>query len=395
MPETKRRGTPLAQMDVVPLARPLPIAIAIHNFQPGGTERQMTELVRRLDPRRWQVHLACLRCDGAWFARAAEFAASVAEFPVTSFGHAGTFTQMREFARWCRDQRIALVHSSELYSNIFFLPAAAMAGVPVRVGSRREIAAGKSVAQIAAQRGAYAFAHRVVANAEAAASRLRREGVASSRISVVPNGLDLSRYTPRPLPSKLRRIVAVANLRPGKGHDTLIAAAPSILERFPDAHFDLIGDGTERESLERLVRERGLTAAFTFSGHVENVPERLAAADLFTLPSESEAFPNAVLEAMAAGLPIVASAVGGICEVVHQNRTGLLVPPRDPQALADALCRLMTNHTEAQALAAGGRSLVESRYSFDRMVAAIEQLYDQELSRRAPERAVESQLASL
>ena len=60
MPETKRRGTPLAQMDVVPLARPLPIAIAIHNFQPGGTERQMTELVRRLDPRRWQVHLACL-----------------------------------------------------------------------------------------------------------------------------------------------------------------------------------------------------------------------------------------------------------------------------------------------------------------------------------------------
>jgi hypothetical protein len=169
-------------------------------------------------------------------------------------------------------------------------------------GQPPEIAAGKSVAQIAAQRGAYAFAHRVVANAEAAASRLRREGVASSRISVVPNGLDLSRYTPRPLPSKLRRIVAVANLRPGKGHDTLIAAAPSILERFPDAHFDLIGDGTERESLERLVRERGLTAAFTFSGHVENVPERLAAADLFTLPSESEAFPNAVLEAMAAGL---------------------------------------------------------------------------------------------
>ena len=172
----KRRGTRLAQMDFVPFDRPLPIAIAIHNFQPGGTERQMTELVRRLDPRRWQVHLACLRCDGAWFDRAAEVAASVAEFPVTSFSNAGTFAQMRAFAKWCRDQRIALVHSSELYSNIFFLPAAAMAAVPVRVGSRREIAAGKSVAQIAAQRGAYTFAHRVVANAEAVASRLRREG---------------------------------------------------------------------------------------------------------------------------------------------------------------------------------------------------------------------------
>jgi len=389
------RGTPLAQMSTVPFARPLPIAIAIHNFQPGGTERQMTELVRRLDPRRWQVHLACLRRDGAWFERAAECATSVAEFPITSFGHAGTFAQMRAFARWCRDQQIALVHSSELYSNIFFLPAAAMAAVPVRVGSRREIAAGKSVVQIAAQRGAYAFAHRVVANAQAVASRLRREGVASSRISVVPNGLDLSRFTPRPLPSTLRRVATVANLRPGKGHDTLIAAAPSILERFPDAHFDLVGDGTERESLEHLVHSRGLSAAFTFAGHAENVPERLAAADLFTLPSESEAFPNAVLEAMAAGLPIVASAVGGIREVVFPNRTGLLVPPRDPQALADAICRLMTNPQEARALAAGGRALVESQYSFDRMVASIEQLYDQELSRRAPERAVESQFASL
>ena len=81
--------------------------------------------------------------------------------------------------------------------------------------------------------------------------------------------------------------------------------------------------------------------------------------------------------------------------MVHPNRTGLLVRPRDPQALADAICRLMTNPTEAQALAAGGRSLVEAQYSFDRMVASIEHLYDHELLRRAPERAVESQLASL
>jgi len=382
-------------MGTVQFDRPLPIAIAIHSFQPGGTERQMTELVRRLDSRRWQVHLACLRRHGAWFDRAAEFAASVAEFPITSFSRAATFGQMRRFARWCREQQIAVVHSSELYSNIFFLPGAAMAHVPVRVGSRREIAAGKSAAQIAAQRGAYAFAHRVVANAQAAASRLRREGLAASCISVVPNGLDLTRFAPRQLPSKLRRIVMVANLRPGKGHATLIAAARSILERFPDARFELIGDGTEREALEQLVRARGLTGAITFAGHSENVPERLAAADLFTLPSESEAFPNAVLEAMAAGLPIVASAVGGICEVVQPHRTGLLVRPRDPQALADSICRLMTNSQEAHALAAGGRSLVESQYSFDRMVSSIERLYEEELSRRAPERAVQSQFASL
>ncbi len=133
----------------------------------------------------------------------------------------------------------------------------------------------------------------------------------------------------------------------------------------------------------------------TFSGHAEDVPQRLAEADIFTLPSESEAFPNAVLEAMAAGLPIVASAVGGIREVVHHERTGLLVPPRDPHALADAICRLIADPPQAQALASSGRAFVAERYSFDRMVASIEQLYTDELTRRAPERAVQSQFASL
>jgi glycosyltransferase involved in cell wall biosynthesis len=355
----------------------------------------MIELVKRLDSRRWQVHLACFHRDGVWFDRAAEAAASVASFPITGFAKAQTVSQARRFARWCREQQIALVHTSDFYSNIFFLPAAAMAGVPVRIGSRREIAACKSAPQIALQRISYAFAHRIVANAAAVAARLRSEGVGQSRITVVPNGLDVQQYRPRELSARLRRVAMVANLRPGKGHDTLVAAAAIVMRRFPDAHFDLIGDGTERQRLERTVEARDLTRAFTFSGHVEDVPSRLAAADVFTLPSDSEAFPNAVLEGMAAGLPVVASAVGGIREVIEHQRTGLLVPPNDPAALADALCRLFTAPGEARSLAANGRALVESRYSFDRMVASIDELYDHELARRAPERAVQSQLASL
>jgi glycosyltransferase involved in cell wall biosynthesis len=193
----------------------------------------------------------------------------------------------------------------------------------------------------------------------------------------------------------LRRIALVANLRPGKGHDTLIDAAPAVLRQVPDATFELIGDGPERAALEQRVRNRGVAHAFTFAGHVEDVPGRLSQADLFTLPSDSEAFPNAVLEAMAAGLPVVATDVGGIREVVEDERTGLLVPPRDPAALADRLCHLLTDRAHAHSLASAGRALVEARYSFERMVASIEQLYDHELMRRAPERAVQSQLAAL
>ncbi len=355
----------------------------------------MIELVRRLDPSRWLVHVACFRTEGDWFPRAAECAHSVAAFPIDGFARRSTVSQLRAFARWCKEQEIALVHTTDLYSNIFFLPGAALAGVPVRIGSRREIAAGKSLAQLALQRASYACAHHVVANATAVASRLRAEGVRASRIAVVPNGLDLSRFRPRAARAQTRTIAMVANLRPGKGQDTLIDAAALVLSRFPDVRFELIGDGTERAALVERAAERGVSHAVAFLGHVDDVPARLAEAAIFTLPSESEAFPNAVLEAMACGLPVVASAVGGIRELVQHGHTGYLVPPRDPQALADRICGLLTLPDQATAWGAHGRALVESRYSFDRMVSSITTLYDQALTRRLPAWAGQSQYASL
>jgi hypothetical protein len=160
------------------------------SFDPGGTERQMIELVRRLDPARWAVHIACFHTRGAWFSRAREVAASVAEFPVTSFQSPRALKHMWAFARWCRAQKIAVAHTTELYSNIFGLPGAALAGVPVRIGNRREINPDKSPAQIALQRVGYSVAHKIVANSHAAADRLRAEGVPARKIAVIPNGLD-------------------------------------------------------------------------------------------------------------------------------------------------------------------------------------------------------------
>ena len=309
----------------------------------------MIELVRRLDPARFAVHVACFRTEGEWFSRAAECAQSVAAFPIDGFASRAALSQLRAFARWCHERGIVLVHTTDLYSNIFFLPGAALARVPVRIGSRREIAAGKSLAQLALQRAWYACAHHVVANAAAVATRLRHEGVRASKISVVPNGLDLARFQPRRDAAASRTVAMVANLRPGKGHDTLIDAAALVVPRFPDVRFELIGDGTERAALMERAEHRGVSQAVHFLGHVDDVPARLAQAAIFTLPSESEAFPNAVLEAMACGLPVVASAVGGIREVVQDGHTGFLVAPRDPQALADRICGLLTQPAHAAA----------------------------------------------
>jgi L-malate glycosyltransferase len=373
----------------------IPIAVVMTSFEPGGTERQMIEMVRRLDPNRWAVHIACFQARGAWFGPAAERAASVAEFPVRSFRNPATMRHAWAFARWCRARRIAVVHTTELYSNIFGLPAAALARVPVRIANRREINPDKTPAQIAMQRTAYAFAHRIVANSRAAASRLELERVPRRKITVVSNGLDLRPFTRPPAPkSRLRNVIVVANLRPEKGHDVLVDAAANVLLRVPDARFNLVGDGPGRDALIERVRSLGLEEAFTFHGHRDDVPAWLDGADIFVLPSRSEAFPNAVLEAMAAGLPIVASAVGGIVELIADNRTGLLVPPDDPASLCTCLLRLMADSSLGSRIGEAARVEAHSRYSFDRMVAELDHLYVNELARRGALPVEKPQLAA-
>jgi len=360
----------------------LPIAFVLTSFEPGGTERQMIELVRRLDRSRWNVYVACFRAHGAWFERAAEAAESVATFPIDSFKSRGMLRQMWAFARWCRSQRIAVVHTAALPSNVFGLPAAALARVPVRVGNRRELNPGKSRAAIVLQRAAYSCAHVIVANSGAAADRLRREYVPGPKVTVIPNGLDATPHAPRPPRARLRKIVMVANLRVEKGHDVLIDAAADVLRAVPDAQFDLVGAGPELDDLRARARARGVADAVTFAGHCGDIAARLADADVFVLPSRSEAFPNAVLEAMAAGLPIVASAVGGILELIDDGRTGVLIPAGDHRALAHALCRVIADAPHAARLGEAARVDACARYSFDRMVAAFEQLYLTELARR-------------
>lgn len=372
----------------------VPIALFLTSFDPGGTERQMIELARRLDRGRFDVHVACLHRRGAWLGKAEEGAASVAEFPITGFRKPATFVQARRFAQWCRANEIAVVHTADLYANIFGLPAAALAGVPVRIANRRELNPDKSSAQITVQRAAYACAHVVVANCRAAADRLASERVAAKRIRVVANGIDPAAYCPRTHDGPMRRIVTVANLRPEKAHDVLIEAAVLVLKRCPDTEFVFAGDGAHRAHLEALARLRGVAGRVRFMGHCEDVPRLLSESDLFVLPSRSEAFPNGVLEAMAAGLPVVASRVGGIDELIEHQRTGVLVPPGDVRALAFALLDLMQWPDHAVELGRAARRTVETKYSFRRMVEQFERIYVEQLASRAPVTATSEMMAS-
>lgn len=352
---------------------PIPVAVFITGFHPGGTERQMTELIRRLDRSRFDVKVACFHREGAWLPRVEE-TAEVAEFPIRGFARPATVAQAAAFARWCRRHRIQAVQSCDLYANVFALPAAAVAGVPLRVGSRRELNPDKSDGQIALQRHAYRCAQAIVANSSAAKTQLEREGVPAARIHVIPNGVTIQRLA-APAARPVRTILTVANLRPEKAHDVLLRAAAMLAPTRPELRVVFAGDGPRDAELRALAATLGLADRVEFLGHVDDVPSLLARAGAFVLPSRSEAFPNAAMEAMAAGLPVVASAVGGLLDLVDHGRTGLLVPVDDAGAFAAAIDQLMADPARAARIGAAAREDVMNRYSFDRMVRAFEDLY--------------------
>lgn len=193
------------------------------------------------------------------------------------------------------------------------------------------------------------------------------------RTHVVPLGIDLARFA-RGRPVLDGRVVGnVARLAEQKGHRDLIAAAPRVLDRHPDVRFVIAGDGELRTELDELARPLG--DRFAFLGARDDVPDLLASFAVFAFPSRFEGLCLAVIEAQAAGVPVVATPVGGIRETVIDGETGWLVPPHDVKALAERITWCLDNADEARGVAREAQRRVRQRYSVDRMVAETLALY--------------------
>ena len=206
-------------------------------------------------------------------------------------------------------------------------------------------------------------------------------------ISLIYNGVDLDRYAPQEPCSTLRdeygmepgsRVVGVvARLEPEKGHPTLLDAWPQVLREVPGAYLLVVGEGSQREALERHAAELRVAHRVVFTGRRDDVPAVTAALDVAVLPSYREAQGLSVLEAMSLSRPVVASNVGGIPEMIDDGLTGLLVPPHDAPALANAITRLLVDHPYADAIARRGHDFVHERFCVEQMVRAIEEIYDE------------------
>jgi glycosyltransferase involved in cell wall biosynthesis len=214
---------------------------------------------------------------------------------------------------------------------------------------------------------------------------VRHLGIPARKLSVVPNGIPAPARIPEPDPALRMKllegrsgflVLTLARLHEQKGHADLLAAAAQV----PDATFVLAGDGPLRGELEQRARQLGVAGRCVFLGHRRDVPALLAAADVFVLPSLYEGLPVSVLEAMAAGRPVVATAIGGTDEAVRDEVTGLLVPPHDPAALAAAIGRLRADPALARRLAAAGRDRVEREFSSEATALRVMEIYDEVLA---------------
>jgi L-malate glycosyltransferase len=202
-----------------------------------------------------------------------------------------------------------------------------------------------------------------------------------ARVFTIYNGLDLNGWnisTRQTKDSGKFLISTVGNIRKVKGHDIFIRAAAAVVQNFPNAAFSIAGEVLEPDyfrELENLVRELNLTGNFRFDSGVSNLREYLSGVDIFVLPSRSEGFSNAIIEAMAASLPVVATDVGGNAEAVKDGVSGFIVPSEDVAALSGAIAGLLADPSKANEMGATGRELVKERFTIDAMMNQITRVY--------------------
>ena len=246
---------------------------------------------------------------------------------------------------------------------------------------------------------------RLIAVSRAIVDKLSAEGRTSVPVELIYNGVDLTRYSYTEACCTLPEeygfdegsplVGVIARLEPEKGHATLIEAWPRVLARVPDARLLIVGEGSQRATLEAHAEALNLLgeacsgdrcvgtrharpgAKIVFTGLRDDVPAVTAALDVAVLPSYREAQGLAILEAMALRRPMIATAVGGVPEMIANGRTGLLVPPRDADALATAISRLLTDHPLADTIARAGHDFVHANFSLAHMLSAVSEIYVQ------------------
>lgn len=351
----------------------------------GGTELHLMALARGLTRRGFRVRLLVLGHHGL-AARVREAGVELIPWPVRKVVAPSYPADVLRLARWLRSGGCDLVQSVHTAADLLAPAAAWLAGRLRCVSSRRDLGIFRERRHRALARLINPLVDAFVGPSRAVCEAAQRlEGIPESRCVVIPNGVDLQRFRPGLAPAVRAELGLgaqtpifgnVASLTPAKRPVLLVEALALLLAgSWPDVHLVLAGDGPLRSAVQRKARELGVAERVHLLG-VRQAPEEVyATLDVLVLPSRSEGLPNTLLEGMACGLPVVASAVGGISEVVAHEENGLLLPEVTPARISEAVAAVLDAPGRAGQLASAARAHVAAHFSLDSMVDAHARLY--------------------
>ncbi len=354
-----------------------PIFLMTNNFETGGSERQFTLVARALRQGAYRINLGCLNRRGRFLGDMGE----VAEFDL-----GGSFCTLQaqrarlRLSRHLRAQQIAIAHSFDFYSNLMLIPTARLSGIPVVIGSQRQLGDLLTPLQFGIQAAGFRMCDRVVCNSHAASRRLILDGLDERKIVIIPNGISDEAFakTPPALPRVpgLVRIGVIARMNnPVKNFEAILDAAAKLAPKYSMLEFLLVGDGPLRSTLERTVETRGLKNRIKLLGERKDIPAFLAAIDICVHPSSSESLSNSILESMAAGKPVVAFRVGGNPELIRDGETGLLAPRDNEDRFVGALEYLINQPSAREEFGQRARAVAREKYSIKHICDQFEGLY--------------------
>jgi glycosyltransferase involved in cell wall biosynthesis len=352
------------------------VFLMTNSFDTGGSERQFAALAGSLDANLFRVSIGCVTKRGGFL----DGLGDVTEFPLGGNLYGARSMQARlRLARHLRHVRTSVAHAFDFYTNLTLIPAARLARVPVVIGSQRQLGDLLTPAKSRAQLAALAWCDRVVCNSRAAADRLIERGIQETKISIIRNGLPPANFAHTlpalPRRSSLLRVGMIARMNTeSKNHRIFLRAAARLKNAFPELEFILAGDGPLRPEFERLANDLGILDRIRFLGDRQDIPAILASIDVSVLPSASESLSNVIIESMAAGIPVVATGVGGNPELVTESR-GVLVTPGDDQCLSAAIERLLHDAPMRTALGRDAKRFAAANFTIAAMRQHHEELY--------------------
>lgn len=348
----------------------------------GGAERLAVLTTTMLDRRRFTPSMCATRATSLSDPALAESGTPMLVLERTS---AAALASWRPLVELLRRERVDILHAHKFGSNLWASLLGRMAGVPVIVAHEHTWSFEGNLKRRLLDRHVIGrFATVVVAVSDQDRARMISiERLRPEKVVHLPNGISPLATSPGArireefgLDESAPVVVSVSVLRRQKALDVLVRAAQRVHAAVPEARFLVVGEGPERDSLVALVRELGLDGVVLFGGHRTDVGDVLAAADIVASSSAFEGSPLALMESIGAGKPVVATRVGGVPEIVRDGVEGLLVPPSDPAALADALLTLLRDPDLRTRMGAAGRERQQAEFDIHVMVQRLEALYE-------------------